>query len=90
MRLRFRETVAGGGCPAGAYTNLLISYDQVNLVIDDPKIEGATLTGSVKAGKKVAGRAGQNLKTSTMEHGGSGAFIVLEDADFNEVVKWAV
>jgi succinate-semialdehyde dehydrogenase/glutarate-semialdehyde dehydrogenase len=44
----------------------------------------------VEAGKIVAGRAGQNLKKSTMELGGSDAFIVLEDADLDRTVKWAV
>jgi succinate-semialdehyde dehydrogenase/glutarate-semialdehyde dehydrogenase len=78
------------GAPAGAYTNLLISYDQVNRVIDDPRVKGVALTGSVEAGKKVAARAGQNLKKSTMELGGSDAFIVLEDADLDKTVKWAV
>jgi len=59
-------------------------------VIDDPRIKGVALTGSVEAGKKVAGRAGQNLKKSTMELGGSDAFIVLEDADLGKAVEWAV
>ena len=76
--------------PLGAYTNLLISHEQVNRVIDDPRIKGVALTGSVGAGKSVAGRAGQNLKKSTMELGGSDAFIVLEDADLDRTVKWAV
>jgi succinate-semialdehyde dehydrogenase/glutarate-semialdehyde dehydrogenase len=62
----------------------------VNRVIDDPRIKGVALTGSVEAGKSVAARAGQNLKKSTMELGGSDAFIVLEDADLDETVKWAV
>jgi succinate-semialdehyde dehydrogenase / glutarate-semialdehyde dehydrogenase len=48
------------------------------------------LTGSGDAGKEVAARAGQNLKKSTMELGGSDAFIVLEDADLDETIKWAV
>ena len=74
----------------GAYTNLLISHEQVNRVIDDPRIKGVALTGSVEAGKSVAGRAGRNLKKSTMELGGSDAFIVLEDADLDATVKWAV
>ena len=78
------------GAPAGAYTNLLISHGQVDRVIDDPRIKGVALTGSVEAGKIVAGRAGQNLKKSTMELGGSDAFIVLEDADLDQAVKWAV
>jgi succinate-semialdehyde dehydrogenase/glutarate-semialdehyde dehydrogenase len=48
------------------------------------------LTGSVEAGKVVAGRAGLNLKKSTMELGGSDAFIVLDDADLDKTVAWAV
>ena len=88
--IAFEKLWLEAGAPAGAYTNLLISYDQVNRVIDDPRIKGVTLTGSVEAGKKVAGRAGQKLKKSTMELGGSDAFIVLEDADLDEAVKWAV
>ena len=59
-------------------------------MIDDPRIKGVALTGSVEAGKSVAGRAGLNLKKSTMELGGSDAFIVLEDADLDKTVKWAV
>ena len=88
--LAFEKLWRDAGAPAGAYTNLFISYDQVNRVIDDPRIKGVALTGSVEAGKQVAARAGQNLKKSTMELGGSDAFIVLEDADLEKTVKWAV
>ena len=88
--IAFEKLWLEAGAPAGAYTNLLISHDQVNRVIDDPRIKGVALTGSVEAGKIVAGRAGQNLKKSTMELGGSDAFIVLEDADLDRTVKWAV
>ena len=78
------------GAPAGAYTNLLISHDQVSHVIDDPRIKGVALTGGLEAAKGIAARAGQNLKKSTMELGGSDAFIVLEDANLDQAVKWAV
>ncbi len=88
--IAFEQLWLDAGAPKGAYTNLLISYDQVDRVIDDPRIKGVALTGSVDAGKKVAARAGRNLKKSTMELGGSDAFIVLEDADLEETVKWAV
>lgn len=88
--IAFEKLWREAGAPAGAYTNLLISHDQVNRVIDDPRIKGVALTGSVEAGKSVAARAGQNLKKSTMELGGSDAFIVLEDADLDKTVKWAV
>ena len=88
--LAFEKLWKDAGAPAGAYTNLFISYDQVNRIIDDRRIKGVALTGSVEAGKLVAGRAGQNLKKSTMELGGSDAFIVLEDADLDKTVEWAV
>ena len=88
--IAFEKLWLEAGAPAGAYTNLFISYDQVNRVIDDPRIKGVALTGSVEAGKIVAGRAGLNLKKSTMELGGNDAFIVLDDADLDKTVKWAV
>jgi succinate-semialdehyde dehydrogenase / glutarate-semialdehyde dehydrogenase len=88
--IAFERLWRAAGAPAGAYTNLLISHNQVNRVIDDPRIKGVALTGSVEAGKSVAARAGQNLKKSTMELGGSDAFIVLEDADLDKTVKWAI
>jgi succinate-semialdehyde dehydrogenase / glutarate-semialdehyde dehydrogenase len=88
--IAFEKLWIDAGAPAGAYSNLLISYDQVNRVIDDPRIKGVALTGSADAGKSVAARAGQNLKKSTMELGGSDAFIVLEDADLDKTVAWAL
>jgi succinate-semialdehyde dehydrogenase/glutarate-semialdehyde dehydrogenase len=86
----FADLWLEAGAPPGAYTNLMISYDQVNTVIDDPRIKGVALTGSVEAGRTVAARAGRNLKKSTMELGGSDAFIVLADADIDPTVAWAV
>lgn len=86
----FEELWLEAGAPIGTYTNLFISYAQVNRVIDDPRIKGVALTGSVEAGRIVAARAGQNLKKSTMELGGSDAFIVLDDADLDKTVEWAV
>jgi len=88
--IAFEKLWLEAGAPAGAYTNLLISHDQVNRVIDDPRIKGVALTGGVEAAKGIAARAGQNLKKSTMELGGNDAFIVLKDADLDKTVKWAV
>ena len=88
--IAFEKLLLEAGAPPGLYTNLLISYEQADRVIDDPRIQGVALTGSVGAGKAVATRAGQNLKKSTMELGGNDAFIVLEDADLDQAVPWAV
>jgi len=88
--IAFEQLWIDAGAPKGAYTNLLISHEQVNQTIDDVRIKGVALTGSVEAGRLVAERAGKNLKKSTMELGGSDAFIVLDDADIDKTVKWAL
>jgi succinate-semialdehyde dehydrogenase/glutarate-semialdehyde dehydrogenase len=86
----FEKLLLDAGAPVGAYTNLRISYEQADRVIDDLRIKGVALTGSVAAGRTMAARAGQNLKKSTMELGGNDAFIVLEDADLDQTIPWAV
>ena len=88
--LAWERLMVEAGAPAGAYTNLFISKDQVAQVIDDVRIRAVALTGSEAAGAVVAARAGQKLKKTTMELGGSDAFIVLEDADLDKAVKHAV
>lgn len=86
----FGQLWRDAGAPPGAYTNLFLSHEQASRVIDDPRVKGVALTGSVDAGRIIAGRAGHNLKKSTMELGGSDAFIVLEDADLAKTVAWAL
>ena len=88
--IAFEKLLLDAGAPIGAYTNLLISHEQSEQVIDDPRIKGVALTGGVAAGRLVAARAGQNMKRSVMELGGSDAFIVLDDADLDKTLPWAV
>ena len=88
--IAFEKLWIDAGAPVGLYTNLLISHEQSDHLSDDPRIKGVALTGSVEAGRTIAARAGKNLKPSSMELGGSDAFIVLEDADLEHTVKWAV
>ncbi|MFW7267079.1 NAD-dependent succinate-semialdehyde dehydrogenase [Gluconacetobacter sp. Hr-1-5] len=82
----FREA----GAPAGAYTNLFITNDQSETLIARPEVRGVALTGSERAGSAVAAQAGRALKKSTMELGGADAFIVLDDADLDQVIPNAV
>jgi succinate-semialdehyde dehydrogenase / glutarate-semialdehyde dehydrogenase len=88
--LAFEKLWVEAGAPSGCYTNLFATHEQVNRLIDHPLVRGVALTGSVEAGITVAERAGKNLKKSTMELGGSDAFIVMEDADIVKTVKWAM
>jgi succinate-semialdehyde dehydrogenase/glutarate-semialdehyde dehydrogenase len=88
--LAFEQLFTDAGSPAGAYTNLFLSSEQVGTLIDDPRIRGVALTGSERAGESLASRAGKNLKKSTMELGGNDAFIVLQDCDLKYAVDMAV
>lgn len=78
------------GAPAGIYTNLLISGSRASALVSDKRIKGVSLTGSEAAGVSIASEAGKNLKKSVLELGGSDAFIILEDADIDKTVEWAV
>ena len=86
----FEQVLLDAGFPTGVYTNLFLSNDQSGLLIDDPRVKGIALTGSERAGEALASRAGKNLKKSTMELGGSDAFIVLDDADLDHTVAMAI
>ena len=88
--IAFEKLLMDAGAPAGLYTNLFISHDQAASIVSDPRIKGVALTGSVAAGESIAAQAGENLKISSMELGGSDAFIVLDDADLDHTIPWAV
>lgn len=83
------KIIKQAGAPEGSLINMYPSYDQLDQMIADPRIQGVALTGSERGGSSVAENAGKNLKKSTMELGGNDAFIILDDAD-PEVLKQAL
>ncbi|MCD8165941.1 MAG: NAD-dependent succinate-semialdehyde dehydrogenase [Bacteroides sp.] len=84
---KMEEIFRQAGAPEGLYTNLFISGEKASRLVADPRVKGATLTGSEKAGSSFAGMAGQYVKKSLLELGGSDPFIVLEDADLDIAVQ---
>ncbi|MFP3564907.1 NAD-dependent succinate-semialdehyde dehydrogenase [Paraburkholderia sp. SIMBA_030] len=88
--LAFARLFEEAGAPEGVYTNLFISIQQAGRVIEDPRVQGVTLTGSERAGAAVAERAGRNVKKVVLELGGSDPLIVLEDAPLDWAVQSAV
>lgn len=73
----FREA----GFPKDVFKMLLIDSKTALGLIDADLVDGVSFTGSTAAGKRVAERAGRNVKKVVLELGGSDPFIVLEDAD---------
>ncbi len=55
--------------------------ERISKLIEHPLIRAVTLTGSTRAGKFVAAKAGEALKKCVLELGGSDAYLVLDDAD---------
>lgn len=82
----FREA----GFPDGAFQNLPIGSSRVEAVIADPRVKAVTLTGSTPAGRAVAGQAGQAIKKTVLELGGSDPFIVMPSADYERALDTAV
>lgn len=81
----FEELVDEAGAEKGTFTNLFVSYDQVSKIIADKRVVGVCLTGSERGGASIAEEAGKNLKKTTLELGGDDAFIILDDADWDEL-----
>jgi len=88
--LAIESVFADAGFPAGVFRTLMIPSPQVESVIQDPRVQAVTLTGSEPAGRQVAATAGAQIKKSLLELGGSDPFIVLEDADLDLAVEQAV
>ena len=88
--LAIEDIIHRAGFPEGAFQTLLISSSQVQAVIDDPRVRAATLTGSEEAGRQVASEAGENIKKTVLELGGSDPFIVMPSADLEKAVSAAV
>ena len=75
----FREV----GFPEGLFRSLLIPGSRVAAVIENPMVRAVTLTGSTPAGRAVAAKAGDALKKTVLELGGSDPYVILEDADLD-------
>ncbi|NNU17313.1 NAD-dependent succinate-semialdehyde dehydrogenase [Parvularcula sp. ZS-1/3] len=88
--LAISDVIAEAGFPKGAFQTLLIGSDKVEGILRDARIRGATLTGSGPAGSAVGALAGETIKPSVLELGGSDAFIVMPSADLDAATDAAL
>jgi len=84
--LAIESILREAGFPRSIFRTLLVGSSKVAKIIEHPLIRAVTLTGSTPAGRAVAAKAGQMLKKTVLELGGSDPYIVLEDADLGQAV----
>ncbi len=87
--LYMQELFERAGFPADVFLTLLIGSKDVEPVLRDPRVVAATLTGSTPAGQAVARIAGEELKKTVLELGGSDPFIVMPSADLRRAAQVA-
>jgi len=87
--LAIEKVFRDAGFPRGLFASVLVEPPAVAAIIADSRIVAVTLTGSDRAGSKIAEQAGRVLKKTVLELGGSDPFIVLADADLAASAKSA-
>jgi succinate-semialdehyde dehydrogenase/glutarate-semialdehyde dehydrogenase len=88
--LAIEELLHRAGFPADLFRSVLVPGRKVAALIRHPRIAAVTLTGSTEAGRSVAKAAGDALKKSVLELGGSDPYLVLDDADLDAAVRVCV
>lgn len=85
-----RDLYEEAGLPKGLFGVLFITHDQSDAVIEHDLVRGVTMTGSDKAGRHIAAKAGGVVKKTVLELGSNDAYLVLDDADLDVAVKTCV
>ena len=88
--LYMEELFRKAGFPEDVFQTLLIGSGTIEKVLRDDRVAAATLTGSAPAGQSVASIAGDALKKTVLELGGSDPFIVMPSANLEKAAEVAV
>ncbi|MFD7705753.1 NADP-dependent succinic semialdehyde dehydrogenase [Streptomyces sp. NPDC059785] len=78
------------GFPEGCFQTLLVGSGAIEDILRDERVRAATLTGSEPAGRAVASVAGDEIKKTVLELGGSDPFVVMPSADVDRAASTAV
>lgn len=85
--LAIEDIFQRAGFPHDVFRTLLVGSGQVDAIIEHPHVQAVTLTGSEPAGRAVGRKAGEMLKKTVLELGGSDPYLLLEDADLDKAVQ---
>jgi succinate-semialdehyde dehydrogenase/glutarate-semialdehyde dehydrogenase len=88
--LAIENVMHEAGIPDDLFRTVIADVDQTQALIEHPNIAAVTLTGSTRAGKAVAAKAGSKLKKTVLELGGSDPYLILDDADIDHAAQTCV
>lgn len=85
------DIISRSGISAGAF-NLVMGRGSVvgEAIVNDPRVDAISFTGSVDTGRKIAQKAIAQMKKVQLEMGGKNPLVVLDDADLKTAVDSAV
>ncbi len=85
------EILSRAGLPAGAFNLVMGKGAEIgSALLDDPRVDAVSFTGSVSTGKRVAEAAMKRLAKVQLEMGGKNPLVVLDDANLEQAVEVAV
>ncbi|MFJ9159544.1 NADP-dependent succinic semialdehyde dehydrogenase [Streptomyces griseoviridis] len=88
--LWLEDLLRRAGFPEGCFQTLLVGSGAIDAILRDDRVKAATLTGSEPAGRAVAATAGEMIKKTVLELGGSDPFVVMPSADLDRAAETAV
>jgi aldehyde dehydrogenase (NAD+) len=85
------DIIVKAGVPAGVF-NLVMGKGSIvgEAMINDPRIDAISFTGSVATGRSIAAKAIARMAKIQLEMGGKNPLVVLDDADLGVAVSVAV
>lgn len=89
--LEFARAAEESGLPAGVLNVVTGDGPEVGgRLADHPDVRKIAFTGSTAVGREIQARASVNVKRTTLELGGKGPNVILEDADLDTAVDAAL
>jgi aldehyde dehydrogenase (NAD+) len=74
------------GLPPGVLNIVAADREVSETLVTHPLVDKISFTGSTRAGRRIAGLCGEQLKRCSLELGGKSAAIVLPGADLDDVI----
>ena len=87
----FGEIAHEAGLPPGVL-NIIQGYGEEAgaPLVEHPDVDVISFTGSTAVGRRIAMTAGKRLARVSLELGGKNPFVVCDDADLDNAIRWAL